>query len=64
MGNTEITHMEAVRLLSGIFTDDPEDMASRLFMCCMVARNACGDSEDEFTDEQLAKYQIKLKRDK
>lgn len=62
MGNTEITHLEAIRLLSGIFTDDPNDMSNRLCMCCLIARNACGDAEDDFTDEQLAVYGIKLNR--
>lgn len=62
MGHTEVTHMEAIRVLSGIFTDDPNDMSNRLFLCCLIARNSCGDAEDDFTDEQLAHYKLKLRR--
>ena len=59
---TEVTPMEAIRMLSGMFKDDKDEMSTRLFMCCLIARNAVGDAEDAFTDEQLAKCGIKLKR--
>lgn len=59
---TELTHIEAIRSLSGIFEDDNEKMQLRLFLCCMIARNVVGDATDAFTDQQLVKVGIKLKR--
>lgn len=58
------THMEAIRVISGIFKDDVNEMSTRLFICCLIARNHAGDAADDFTDEQLAKCGIKLIREK
>jgi hypothetical protein len=58
----EYTPMEAIRMLSGIFEDDHEKMQTRLFLCCLIARNTMGDAADDFVDKQLAIVGIKLKR--
>lgn len=59
---TEYTPMEAIRVLSGMFCEDIGEMSTRLFICCLIARNQLGAASDSFTDEQCAKCGIKLKR--
>lgn len=58
----DLTHMEAIRLLSGIFRDDVEEMQARLAVCNLIARNSLGMAEDDFTDSQCLQVGIKLKR--
>lgn len=57
----KLTHIEAIRLLSGMF--NPEQAVNILAFINLIARNSLGDAEDNFTDEQLFKIGIKLKRD-
>jgi len=58
----EMTHLEAIRALSGMFEDNHEILISRLTLCNLIARNALGLAEDKFTDEQMLRVGIKLKR--
>jgi hypothetical protein len=60
---TELTHMEAIRLISGIFKDDSAEMQQRLVLCNLISRNSLGLADDNFTDETCAEVKIKLKRD-
>ena len=58
----EMTHMEAIRLLSGAI--NPELAVDILAFINLIARNSVGDAEDDFTDEQIEKYfGIKIKRE-
>lgn len=58
----ELSHMEVIRLISGIFEDDKDQMSARLALCNLVARNSLGLSADDFTDEQLAHLGLRLVR--
>lgn len=59
----ELSHLEAIRLISGMFQDDKEEMSGRLAICNLVARNALGLAENDFTDEQMLQCGIKLIRE-
>lgn len=58
----EVDHYEAIRLISGIFQDNPVEMATRLSLCNLLARNALGLASDDFTNEQMVNIGVKLKR--
>jgi hypothetical protein len=58
----ELTHIEAIRLLSGMF--NPDHAINILSFINLIARNYLGDATDSFTDEQLTRIKIKLKREK
>lgn len=60
---TEYTHFEAIRMISGIFQQEVEEMSHRLCLCNLISRNALGLADDDFTDEACAKIGIKLKRE-
>ena len=57
----KLTHIEAIRLLSGMF--NPDQAVNILAFINLIARNSLGDAEDDFTDEQLLKIGIQLKRE-
>ena len=59
----EITHIEAIRLLSGIFTNNSDQMMARLGLINLIARNSLEMAEDDFTDEQCKRVGIVLKRE-
>lgn len=59
---TEYTHLEAIRLISGIFKPEVEGMTNRLYLCNLISRNALGLADDGFTDEECAKIGIKIRR--
>ena len=57
----KLTHIEAIRLISGMFR--PENAVNILAFINLVARNNLGLAEDDFTDEQMKKLDIKLVRE-
>jgi hypothetical protein len=59
----EFTHMEAIRLMSGMYKEDFQYMGAMFAMINICARNYLGDAENDFTDEQMAKLGIKLVRE-
>ena len=58
----ELTHIESIRLISGMFTQEIKEMGDRLSIINLLARNLIGDAEDDFTDETMEKLGIKLVR--
>jgi hypothetical protein len=58
----KLTHMETVRILSGIFNDNLDETSTRLALCNLVARNYLGLADDAYTDESLSALGIQLKR--
>lgn len=61
---TELSPMEAIRQLSGVFHFDLSEMSTRLHLCNLIARNTLRLADNEFTDESCNKVGIKLKREK
>lgn len=66
----ELTHIEAIRILSGIvqLPDDKdkaiEHLTTLLAVINLTARNMIGLASDDFTDQTLLKLGVKLKREK
>jgi hypothetical protein len=58
----ECSHIEAIRLISGMFTQEIKEMGDRLSIINLLARNLMGEAEDDFTDETMEKLGIKLVR--
>lgn len=55
---------QLIRELSGIFNDDKNEMSTRLYYCCLLARYKLGDVEKEDLDAMLAEIGIELDEDK
>jgi hypothetical protein len=60
----EMNHIDAIRLISGKFTQEIKEMGDRLSIINLLARNLVGDAEDDFTNETMKKLGIKLIRNK
>jgi hypothetical protein len=58
----ECTHIEAIRLMSGMYKEDYQYMGAMFAMINICARNYLGDAEDDFTNEQMEKLGIRLVR--
>ena len=62
-GLKEATHIEVIRLISGMYTPEIKEMGDRLSAINLLARNLMGAAEDNFTNEQMANLGIKLVRE-
>lgn len=51
---------EIIRILSGVFNKNEDEMASRLYYCCLLARWGVGDVDLETVNSMLEKIGIKL----
>jgi hypothetical protein len=55
-----VTHYEAIRDLTAIIRDDPKEMAYRIALCNLVARDALGLAEPETVAEYMARIGVRL----
>lgn len=51
---------EAIRILSGMFNYEVNEMSNRLYYCNLISRYLIGDADEDLTKEKLAEIQIEL----
>jgi hypothetical protein len=56
----ELTPLEAIRALSGIFGNNLQEMQERLALCCLLSRYILGGADKDFVYETMEKVGIKL----
>lgn len=55
-----MTPIEAIRAISGIFHQDPDEMSTRLVICNLLSRYLLGDAEESFVLDTLKKHGIDI----
>ncbi len=56
----QVTPIDLIRNLSGVFTTNNEEMQERLALICLLSRYIIGDVEKEYVNEVMTKIGVEL----